>query len=232
MSRCTSVRLLAVTKVFQPGTSGESAALSNLTVSFESGGLHLVWGPSGSGKTTLLTIVGALDAPTSGDVTIDGLSLGGLSEPELCRLRRHRIGFLFQRPFFFPGMPVWDNVSIGLVSDGFPARRRREIAAGWLERLGLIDKLDRPPELLSGGEFHRVSLARALVADPDVILADEPTAQLDAENSTNVIAILQERAAAGCVVIVTSHDPTVRRSARRLAQLDHGRLIFSGEVSG
>jgi putative ABC transport system ATP-binding protein len=218
----------SVTRVFWPGTPDETTALAGVSARFESGGLHLVWGPSGSGKSTLLSLMGGLDDPSSGQVLFDGSVLASMSEPELALYRRHRVGFVFQRPQLFSWMPIWANVTVGLIPEGYTSSARREIAAVWLRRFDLESKIDRPPELLSGGDVQRACLARAVVADPDVILADEPTAWLDAATAERVVGELEVRAAAGKIVILTTHDPDVRGRARWVTTLDSGRLVDLG----
>jgi ABC-type lipoprotein export system ATPase subunit len=219
-----ALRARALGKVYFPGTPDELAALGGIDASFETGEVHLIWGASGSGKTTLLSLLGGLDEPTSGEVIAFGQVLGELTEPRCALYRRRTVGFLFQSPTLLPGVPVWANVSLALIPDGWPDAARREAAAELLRELGLLEKIDRTPEQLSGGEAHRVSLARALVRQPPILLADEPTSQLDAANAGRVLDTLAQRAGSGTVVVVASHDPEVRRLATRVTELADGRI--------
>lgn len=214
-----------VSKLYFEGTPDEMKALDGVTARFETGGLHLIWGPSGSGKTTLLSLLGTLDDPTSGEVFADEESLTASSEPALARFRRHRLGVLLQGVALLPGVPAWANATLSMIPDGWNDRERRERGAELLASLGLGAKVDRTPEQLSGGEAQRVGLARALARDPEVLLADEPTSQLDAASAENVIALMTERARAGKLVIVTSHAPAVRAAAHRVTELAAGRLV-------
>jgi len=204
----------ALTKLFRVAGGETVVALNGLDASFSSGGIHLLWGPSGSGKTTLLSILGGMDRPTRGEVLVDGRSLESRSDLELALHRRREIGFLFQRSAMLPRLPVWANVSLSFIPDGIGVWERREIAFYWLSEFGLAGRLDHLPEQLSGGELQRACLARALLRDPPILLIDEPTSQIDAANSEKVLSILDRMAQTGRLVIVASHDPSVRALAR------------------
>lgn len=212
-------------KVYFEGTPDRMVALAGVTATFEAGGVHLVWGPSGSGKTTLLSLLGALDDPSSGEVWLEGQPLSSRSEPALALYRRRRLGVLLQGIALLPGVPAWANATLSMIPDGWTDAERREAGVAALARLGLEAKADRFPEQLSGGEAQRVGIARALVRDPDVLLADEPTSQLDAASAGLVIQLLTERARAGKLVVVTSHDPAVRVAARWVTELSAGQLV-------
>jgi putative ABC transport system ATP-binding protein len=218
----------ALAKSYFPGTPDETRVLSGVSERFDRGGLHVIWGPSGSGKTTLLSLLGALDEPTGGEVIYEDRPLSERTEPELARYRRHSVGFLFQNSVLLPGMPLWANVSLSLIPDGFDTRARRERAARELTRVGLGSKIDRVPEQLSGGESHRTALARALIANPAILLVDEPTSQLDAANADIVMAILEEHARAGKIVVISTHDATVRERAARVTELKPGSPTAGG----
>lgn len=214
-----------ISKVYFEGTPDEMKALDDVSATFEAGALHLIWGPSGSGKTTLLSLLGALDEPTAGEILLGEESLTARSEPWLALYRRHRLGVLLQGVALLPGVPAWANATLSMIPDGWNDRERREKGAELLATLGLESKIDRTPEQLSGGEAQRVGLARALARDPDVLLADEPTGQLDAASAARVIQLMTERAKAGKLVIVTSHDPAVRAAANRVTELAGGKLV-------
>lgn len=221
------LRAQGLTKVYGPGTPDAVTAIAGVDASFVGGGVHVIWGASGSGKTTLLSLLGALDRPTAGQVLLGCTSLGDCTEPERALFRRRTVGFLFQDSKLLPGLPVWANVSLAMVPDGYSPRVRREQARRQLAGLGLEEKLDRTPEQLSGGEAHRVALARALVRAPLVLLVDEPTAQLDEENGELVLSTLESVARAGSIVVATSHDPAVRARALWTTELRAGRVASS-----
>ncbi|MBI4863508.1 MAG: ATP-binding cassette domain-containing protein [Candidatus Riflebacteria bacterium] len=217
-----------VGKVYHPASSRVVVALDRVSQRFEAGGLHVIWGPSGCGKTTLLSLLGGLDMPTTGEVLVDGTPLDRLSEPELSLFRRRRVGFLFQNSNLLAGVPLWANVSLSMVPDGISSASRRAAAGARLAELGLEDLGDRTPEELSGGEVHRAALARALVRDPDILLADEPTSQIDEANAAGVMAVLDRLARAGKVVVVASHDRFVREAARWVTELKSTRRAIGG----
>jgi putative ABC transport system ATP-binding protein len=200
-----------VRRVFRSAT-GDVRALDGLSVAVERGAFLAVTGPSGRGKTTLLALLGALDRPTSGLVLFDGEDLGGASEPHRSRVRR-RLGIVFQSSPMIERLPLWENVTYPLVPRGVPTRERRRLAAALLERVGIRGRDGASPEELSGGERQRVGVARALAADPEAILADEPTSDLDRATAEAVVALLREFHASGRTVIVATHDPVLEAMA-------------------
>ena len=165
-----------------------------------------------------------MDRPNSGRVELFGRCLAEMSDAALTLLRRRRVGLVFQDFKLLPGMPAWENVALPLVPMGLPLRQRRQKAAQWLERLGVAGVADRPPEQLSGGQQQRVALARALVNDPDLVLADEPTTQVDAESADALRATFAAMVAQGKTVIMTTHDPTFVQACPRRFQMIAGRL--------
>ena len=199
-------------------------ALDSVSASFDRGELVGVTGPSGSGKSTLLHLVGGLDTPTSGTVTFDGVDLASRSERERERLRLDRVGFVFQRFHLLPSVSARTNVALPLIETGMPAGRREERAADLLQRVGLGDRLTHAPGELSGGEQQRVAIARALANDPDLVLADEPTGELDTDTGMTVLDLLSEFASERAVV-VASHDDRVVGLADRTVRLRDGELI-------
>jgi putative ABC transport system ATP-binding protein len=212
-----------LSRYFRPGTRAEVRALDDVSVTVARGSFTVLTGPSGSGKTTLLALLGALDRPTKGRVVFDGRDVGPLSDVELTRVRR-RVGFVFQDFPSLAGLPVWENVTYPLIPRGVPRRERYRLADGLLARLGLADKLLARTQELSGGEQQRVGLARALVGDPDVVLADEPTSNLDAESAGAVLDQLRAVHQAGKTVVAASHDPAVLALATAAHHLRAGRL--------
>jgi putative ABC transport system ATP-binding protein len=205
-----------------PGPS--VTALDTVSASFDRGELVGVTGPSGSGKSTLLHIVGGLDTPTSGSIQFDGVDLATKSERERARLRLERVGFVFQRFHLLPSVSARTNVALPLIEEGIPARQRRERAIDLLEQVGLGDRVKHAPGELSGGEQQRVAVARALANDPDLVLADEPTGELDTDTGATVLDLLSELSADRAVV-VASHDDRVVRMADRTVRLRDGELI-------
>ncbi|UUW92219.1 ABC transporter ATP-binding protein [Pimelobacter simplex] len=195
-----------------------------MSLAVEAGDFTAVVGPSGSGKTTLLQLMGTLDRPTSGAVRVRGDDVAGLSDRALSELRARSIGFVFQQFHLSSLMSVLDNVAEGLLYAGVRHRERRHRAGEVLERLGLGHRLDHRPHMLSGGERQRVAIARAVVGEPAVVLADEPTGNLDTANGATVIEILRGLAAGGTAVVVITHDHDVAASMDRRHVLRDGLL--------
>ncbi|UUW96045.1 ABC transporter ATP-binding protein [Pimelobacter simplex] len=203
---------------------GGVRALRGVSLAVEAGDFTAVVGPSGSGKTTLLQLMGTLDRPTSGAVRVRGDDVAGLSDRALSELRARSIGFVFQQFHLSSLMSVLDNVAEGLLYAGVRHRERRHRAGEVLERLGLGHRLDHRPHMLSGGERQRVAIARAVVGEPAVVLADEPTGNLDTANGATVIEILRGLAAGGTAVVVITHDHDVAASMDRRHVLRDGLL--------
>ena len=184
----------------------------------------LLLGPSASGKTTLLSLIAGLDRPNSGSVELFGERLADLSDAALAVLRRMRIGLVFQDFKLLRGLAAWENVTLPLVPDGAPWAARRRRAEELFERFEIADVADRAPEHLSGGQQQRIALARAMVHDPDLLLADEPTSQVDPQSAQRILTALEEMAARGKTVIVTTHDPTLCVGCARRIRMVAGRL--------
>ncbi len=225
------LRAVSLTKTYRT-PAGIVAALTAVDAEFRPGTLTTIVGPSGSGKSTLLNLLAGFDLPTSGDVFLGGTSLASLSEQGRAQLRLHRFGFVFQSFNLIAVLSAWQNVAFPLGLAGTDAATRRTKATALLTRFGLEQRADHLPSKLSGGERQRVGLARALVNDPDVVFADEPTGNLDSRSGKAVLAALREVAAEGRTVVVVTHDLSIADQADAVLELLDGRVVgASGEVS-
>ena len=212
-----------LSKFYRVSSKSEVRALDGLTLGIEKGSLMVVTGPSGSGKTTLLALLGALERPTSGRVVFDGTELTECSDVELARVRR-RMGFVFQDFSLIPNLTALENITYPLIPRKVPRQERTRQAQALLSRFGMEAKLAVRARELSGGEQQRVAIARALAGQPDVVLADVPTSNLDAETTRLLLSALEEMHREGKTVVIASHDPRVIAMATVTCELTGGRL--------
>jgi putative ABC transport system ATP-binding protein len=218
------LELRNVSKAYGTGPA-EVRALENIGLSVDRGALVAVMGPSGSGKSTLLTIAGSLEEPTSGEVTIGGAALSAMSRNGKARLRRRTIGYVFQDFNLLPGLTAAENVSLPLELDGMRARKAYATGMAALEKLGLADRATHYPDELSGGERQRVSIARAVVGDRHLLLADEPSGALDSVNGEAVMRMILMACHRGMAAVVVTHDAQLASWADRVVFLRDGHVI-------
>jgi len=224
------IQLSGVRKTYRSGAI-EFEALRGIDLDIHRGEYVAVMGPSGSGKSTLMNVLGCLDVVTAGSYRLAGADVEELDEGELARIRNREIGFVFQGFNLLPSLSAWRNVELPLVYAGVAKDERRERAALALERVGLGDKLDNKPGELSGGQQQRVAVARALVGEPTMILADEPTGNLDSVSSADVLALFQELHEAGRTIVLITHELEVAEHAGRVVKVRDGLLQHDEAVA-
>jgi len=219
------LKLENVSKTYEMGEGLLVRALRNVNLSIYEKEFTCILGPSGSGKSTLLHIMGLLDRPTEGKVYIDGKDTTKMSEEEQARIRGQKIGFVFQAYNLVPSLRAWENVALPLIIQEVPASERRERAINVLEELGMGDRLDHYPSQLSGGQRQRIAIARALITDPAVMLADEPTGNLDSKSGEEVLTAFKELHKTGRTIVIITHDESITRIAHRIIRIKDGAII-------
>lgn len=219
------VEMQDVTRIYQQG-GVEVPALRGLSLQIESGEFMALSGPSGSGKTTTLNLIGALDAPTSGRIILEGKDLGTLNRRELSHLRRDRIGFVFQSYNLIPVLTAYENAELVVSVQGMAATERRDKVMSLLKDVGLAGMENRRPSELSGGQQQRVAIARALASSPAVVLADEPTANVDSETASHLLDLMQElNQSHNATFIFSTHDERVINRAKRVIRMVDGQVV-------
>jgi putative ABC transport system ATP-binding protein len=219
-----AIAMRDVVKTYRSGTL-EVHALRGITFTVEPGEYVAIMGPSGSGKSTLMNLIGCLDRPTSGSYALDGIDVGILRDDSLAAIRLKKLGFVFQGFNLLARTNALKNVALPLFYAGIAPRERERIAARVLGEVGLGDRATHKPNELSGGQQQRVAIARALVNDPAVLLADEPTGNLDSQTSTDIMNLFAELSASGRTIIMVTHDPDVARHARRVIRVRDGAIV-------
>ena len=218
-----------VCKYYQMGDTTVKAA-DHISFQVEQGEFVAIVGQSGSGKSTCMNIIGCLDVPTSGTYLLGGQDVGAMNKNELAVIRNKMLGFIFQQYNLLPKLTLLENVEVPLMYAGVPKAERHERAKLALELVGLGDKLKNKPNQLSGGQQQRASIARALVGEPDVILADEPTGALDSHTSREVLSMLQKLHDAGNTVVLITHDNSIAVQAQRIIRLEDGKVVYDGDA--
>ena len=231
MSDKSLIEIRDITKVYRMGGDIEVHALRGVSLQVDEGELLSIMGPSGSGKSTMMNVLGCLDQPTSGEYYLDGVDVKRLNDNALAEIRNRKIGFVFQTYNLLPRMTALQNVELPLIYRGVSGRERRRQVTEALEMVGLADRIHHRPNELSGGEQQRVAIARALATQPDIILADEPTGNLDSRSGAELMTIFQRlNREMGITVVFVTHDPDIAAHTRRIVQLLDGKIVTDEPV--
>jgi putative ABC transport system ATP-binding protein len=219
----TIIRMAEIRKVYDTGKV-KVEALKGIDLEIHKGEMVAIAGPSGSGKSTLMNVIGCLDTPTSGAYELGGQRVAGASRDQLAEIRNRRVGFVFQNFNLLPHVSALENVEMPLLFGGVKPAERRQRATELLERVGLGDRVDHKPTELSGGQMQRVAIARALAMNPDIVLADEPTGNLDSSSGSDIMSIFSELWQQGRTMVIITHDPALARRASRVVEIRDGRI--------
>jgi len=218
------IEMHGITKVYDTGKI-KVEALRGIDLSVGRGEFVAVVGPSGSGKSTLLNLIGCLDTPTGGDYRLGGETVGGLDRDQLADIRNRRVGFVFQNFNLLPQLSALENVEMPLLFGGVGGRERRRRALEQLDAVGLADRVEHKPTELSGGQMQRVAIARALAMEPDLLLADEPTGNLDTTSGSDILNVLDQLSKQGRTLMVVTHDPALAGRADRMVEIRDGEIV-------
>jgi putative ABC transport system ATP-binding protein len=219
----TIIRMAGIRKVYDTGKV-KVEALKGIDLDIYPGDFVAIVGPSGSGKSTLMNLLGCLDTPSEGVYEIGGDNVAGVTRDELAEIRNRRVGFVFQSFNLLPHLSALENVELPMLFGAVPPKERRKRASELLEKVGLGDRLDHKPTELSGGQMQRVAIARALAMNPDILLADEPTGNLDTTSGTDIMSIFNELWKSGRTLVIITHDPALARRASRIVEIRDGRI--------
>ncbi len=228
----TLIDVQGVFKIYNEGYENEVRALDGVTLSIQRGEYVAIVGASGSGKSTLMNILGCLDLPTYGEYYLDGERVSDLPDRKLARIRNHQIGFIFQGFNLLTGLTALENVELPLIYQGIHGFARTEMAEEALARVGLEDRMDHRPSQMSGGQQQRVAIARAIATRPPIIMADEPTGNLDSRTGEHVMQMLRDLHAAGSTILLITHDNQVAQAARRRVRILDGRIVEDVRQTG
>jgi putative ABC transport system ATP-binding protein len=225
------MRTIQITDVYKTYAMGDNIvnALAGVNLSVNDGEFVAIMGPSGSGKSTLMNILGCLDRPSKGSYMLDGREVSEYSDDELAATRNKKIGFVFQSFNLLPRMSSLQNVALPMVYAGAPEKERLEKAAAALGRVGLAERVDHRPNELSGGQRQRVAIARALVNNPSIVMADEPTGNLDSKSGRDIMAMFKELNAEGRTIILVTHEPEIADEAKREIFVRDGLIVKDGK---
>jgi len=222
--RETVIEITNLDKIYQTGDL-ELKALDNVSYTIKSGEFVAIMGHSGSGKSTMMNILGCLDTPTSGTYKLDKIDISNLNDNELANIRNKKIGFVFQAFNLLPKLKSWENVALPLVYSGVHAKARKERALEALKSVGLENRANHRPNELSGGQCQRVAIARALVGNPEIIMADEPTGNLDSKSEGEIIEIFKKLNRQGATIVMVTHEDNLGQNCKRIIRFHDGKLI-------
>ncbi|HYO76323.1 MAG TPA: ABC transporter ATP-binding protein [Thermoanaerobaculia bacterium] len=219
----TIIRMDAIRKVYDTGKV-KVEALKGIDLDIHPGEFVAIVGPSGSGKSTLMNLLGCLDTPSDGTYEIGGDNVAGVTRDQLAEIRNRRVGFVFQSFNLLPHLSALENVELPMLFGGIAPKERRRRASELLDKVGLGERVDHKPTELSGGQMQRVAIARALAMNPDILLADEPTGNLDTSSGTDIMSIFNELWKSGRTLVIITHDPALARRASRVVEIRDGRI--------